>query len=356
MTWPIHAVESAQLPYPEQRYRKEAIAEIERLDPVLLDDEDCRSLVEVGIKFGAEVTQRYGTPARPQWADGSYETDVLMSYHNGGTDGHTSLGQDAAGVPRNVLRITQAVNAAAGNEIYAPAMRAAAFCAAEAHDVQQLCGRAIMPEGQGEGRGDERISAKMARMACLEAGVDLDLANYVHDAVMATAFNPQTGKQNVAYAAWQQTPDDDNEVKLLLVEEAVAAADLLSPTTARGPLGAIEYSVEQMCLQARGRAVPQRLAELGIRRGDIVDTGDLLDVIADDSALRSGFIEAFAGQPKFQRNIVYADVAIRQACGQGIDNLFPGREQTAEVLEDYSLRLNDGISPRAIWESAKRRV
>ena len=136
------------------------IVEVQRLDPELLATEETKQLVMLGAEFGREVTEHYGTPAHPKWATGSFETDVFMSYHNGGEDGHTSVGPRGAGVPRNVLIIAEAVNSAAGQEIYSPLMRAAAFCAAEAHDSHQLCGRTLLPEGQGEDTGRRTIKCR----------------------------------------------------------------------------------------------------------------------------------------------------------------------------------------------------
>jgi hypothetical protein len=136
-----------------------ALAEIQALDTELTARPETRQLVEMGVQFGVEITANFGTPDNPRWADGTVEHGVFMSYHNGGPDGHTSVGPKGSGVPRNVLLISHAVNNAAGYEVFDPLMRATAFYSAEAHDEKQLCGRTLLPEGQVAGNGDERMSA-----------------------------------------------------------------------------------------------------------------------------------------------------------------------------------------------------
>src|SRR4051812_18015133 len=130
------------LPYVDTGEVEKALAEVRVLDPELLERSDTSQLVELGLQIGKEVTEYFGTPSAPKWASGAHETSVIMSYHNGGEDGHTSVGPEGAGVPRNVLLIAKAVNDAAGREVYDPLMRATAFYAAESHDSRQLCGRA----------------------------------------------------------------------------------------------------------------------------------------------------------------------------------------------------------------------
>lgn len=328
------------------------IDEVQKLDPELLASEETKQLVLLGAEFGREVTERYGTPAHPKWATGTFETDVFMSYHNGGEDGHTSVGSHGAGVPRSVLIIAKAVNSAAGQVIYSPLMRAAAFYAAEAHDSHQLCGRTLLSEGQGEERGDERLSAEEARDRYMTANGDLATADLIYSGVMATAFNPNTSKQNVVHPEGQEISDEQRSN--LLVQELVAAADLLGPTGSRGPLGALEYCVEQLCLEQKGRLTQERLGSQGTETSTLSSIEDMLGQIDSDPALKAAFIETVSGQARFFADFLeYSDATIKSVCGKGIDDLFPGRRQNATMLEGFHLDLQQGQSVSTIWQQAK---
>ncbi|WP_433734893.1 hypothetical protein ACQP0C_41765 (plasmid) [Nocardia sp. CA-129566] len=311
------------------------------LDPSLLADPHTRVLIELGAQFITEVTDRYGSPAAPRWASGTVETDVLMCYHNGGTDGHTSAGPLGAGVPRGVLQLANAVNSTAGREVIDPLLRAAAFTAACAHDHTQLCGRSLLPEGQGPDRGDERLSAETARIRCLDTGVPAEVADLVHVAITATAFDPETRSQNVDYDAY---PD-----RVVLAQEMTAAADLLSLATRRGPLSSLEMVCESLCLHQRGRLVQQQLPAAAA----INNPAWLLDCIDVDPELHAAFNEAVVGQAKFFAGHRYSDRAIRQACGASVDDLFGGRQANAELLEIFVGLLRDGHSPRELWNCAR---
>lgn len=327
--------------------------EVRRLDSELLNTEETTRLVILSAKYGKEITEQYGTPASPKWASGAFETDVFMSFHNGGEDGHTSVGPRGAGVPRNSLVIAKAVNSAAGKEIYNPLMRAVSFYAAQAHDSHQLCGRALLPEGKGDGRGDERMSAVEARDRYLAANGDLAVADLIYAGIMATAFNPDTGKQNVSYE-----PADhelgSNHSSNLLVQELVAAADLLSSNGPRGPLGALEYSVEQLCFEQKGRLTQTRLGSLGIATSTLSDIESMLGQIDTDPVLKAAFTETLAGQVKFFADFLeYSDVTIKSACGKGIDDMFPGRPQNTDILKHFHHSLQEGQSVTMIWQQAK---
>jgi hypothetical protein len=342
------------LPPVENGELEKTLAEVAILDPELLEREDTRLLVELGARFGKEVTEDFGTPAEPKWASGSHEVDVIMSYHNGGEDGHTSVGPEGAGVPRNVLLIAKAVNDAAGREIFDPMARATSFYAAEAHDSRQLCGRALLPEGEGEGHGDERLSAEDARDRYLRAGGDPEVAQEAYEDLMATAFNPDTGAQNVNYEAWRANPNDPKLTRAVLGQELTAAADFLGPTSPRGPLGAIEYSVEVMCLGQKNQIIQERLRLQGIEPTSVTSMDELFDLIAQDEVLRSAFADIVAGQAAFFSDYLkFSDEAIRAACGKGIDDLFPGRLENAAILAQYAESLQAGEHPITIWQQAR---
>jgi hypothetical protein len=308
------------------------------LDPVLIEDPATRRLIELGSRFIVEVTERFGTPAAPRWASGTVETEVFMAYHNGGMDGHTSVGPLGAGVPRGVLQIAAAINDAAGREVVDPLLRAMLFVAAAAHDHTQLCGRALLPEGHGHHHGDERISAATARARCLEMGTDPETGTLVFVSVLATAFDPVSKRQNVDY---------DRTDRAVLAQEITAAADLLSLTAPRGPLGSVEMVSESLCLRQRGRMVQTRLP----LAASINSVPWLLDCVDRDAELRAAFAEGIAGQIAFYSGHRYSDTRIRAVCGAGIDDLFPGRPGNVETLELFAGLLAEH-GARELWTCA----
>lgn len=318
----------------------QTITAVADLDPRLLEESTTRALVELGAEMISEVTDRYGSPDAPLWASGTVETDVLMTYHNGGMDGHSSAGPLGNGVPRGVLLIADAINTAAGQEVVDPTMRAAMFAAAAAHDHTQLCGRALLAEGHGDHHGDERLSATAAADRCRGAGLSVDIADLVWQSVMATAFDPTTKAQNVDYTA-----DSEREI---LAQEITAAADLLSLTARRGPLGSVEMVCESLCLNQRGRLIQQK-----VKARSALDTPELLYCIGVDRELQPAFADGLAGQVKFFTGHRYSDSRIRQVCGgAGIDDLFPGRTDNIRLLETFVGLLRDH-TPLQVWKFAR---
>jgi hypothetical protein len=349
--------ETLATPYDEHIAHVRAAVEV--LDPALLERPETRLLVDLGAQFGHEVTAQYGTPAAPQWASGSHETDVFMSYHNGGPDGHTSIGAQGAGVPRNVLVIARAVNKAAGWEVYDPLMRATGFYVAWTHDSNQLCGRSLVLASQGEGPGDERLSADEARARYLEYGGTLNIAGKVYDGVMATAFNPATSTQNVGYEAWHSNPGDPEVMRSVLGQELVAAADLLGPVVSHGPLGAIQYSVESLCLQQNDQVLQEALSVNGESLASITAMEQLLARMGGDDRLRSLFIDTMERQVTFfTSHLQYSDQVIREVLGgRGIEDLFPGRSANARIIERDVAALRSGLTtPVMVWHRAQRAV
>ena len=343
---------------PIQSYDQEVqnnVLDVRELDPEILDhSETTRRLVELGLEHINQVTEKYGTTEHPKWASGSYEHDVIMSYHNGGQSGHTSVGSTGVGVPRNVLIIAKAVNAAARSEVYDPLARAVAFNAAAAHDVIQLCGRSLLDEGKtDQSRGDERLSAEYARQAYLQSGGEVEIAQRIYDGVMATAFNPNTGTQNVA-----RRDDYHNEVDAIqcaLGQELVAAADLLSPTTPRGPLGAFEYCVELLSTRQNNQLTQAQLSERGLAVADIPTMHTMLAFIDSDAVLRDALNKMMTGQARFFKEFIsYSDSTIKMVCGKGIDELFPGRLLNGDIIQGLSEDLRAGKSAQEVWESARR--
>lgn len=326
--------------------------EVRQLDPELLEfSEQTRHLVESGFSHIDTVTSMYGTIDNPRWASGSYEQDVYTSYHCGGNEGHTSIGSAGAGVPRNVLLIAKAVNDAAGNPVYGPLSRAIAFHAACAHDLHQLHGRSLLPEGQGDGHGDERLSAETAHDLHLAEGGNDDTADRIYDGVMATAYNPETHTQNLS--GRHHYTNDTDYVRARLNQELVACADLLSHASKQGPLGALAYCIEQLSTKAQDTILQKRLTAYNLTRHDVGNLSSVLGFIGVDEPLLKAFKDLVAGQPAyFSRESAYSDEMIRMVSGHGIDELFPHRARNAEIMQEFSDRLEQGESPQTVWSSA----
>lgn len=332
----------------------QARAEVRLLDPELFDHPQTRQLVELGLKNLGVATVRFGTTTAPKWASGLHESVVFNAYHSGGTDGHTSVGALGAGVPRNVLVLAREVNSAAGTEVYDPMARATGFYSATGHDLEQLCGRSMLPEGRGPRKGDERVSAEHGRDTYLAAGGTPDVAQEIYEQIMVTAFNHDTKTQNVDHTAWLADPDDPKLSRIALGKELVAGGDLLSTTTKRGPLASIEHTAECMCWLRFDRILPRRLEALGIVPASIETIEAMLIVIGDDDILREQFVTLMAEQSVFYSRFVrFSDTAIRRACGQGVDDVSPGRLTNAVILDDYTAQLRDGVPPVDLWRQAR---
>jgi hypothetical protein len=337
-------------------YRQHALDEIQELDPELLTNPQTRQLVEMSVDSGIEITETYGTPEHPKLVSGNYETDIVTPYHSGGEDGHTSFGPLGSGVPRNVLKLSNAINEAAGEEIVEPVDRATGLYAGSKHDSILLHGRALMPEGQGHDRGDERLSAERARDDLLQEGSDPEIATTAHDQVLATAYDPETHAQNVQYGPLIEDPANSRLIKNVLGQEIITGADLLNPTSRRAALGSIEHTVESMCLSREDKVLNQRLEQLGIDIASLGSIEDILTIIGDDEVLRQKFIEQCSGEASFFRDhIKYSDTVIRQVTGgKGIDDLSPGREDNATIMDRFVEELHQGRHPVHIWKEARR--
>jgi hypothetical protein len=331
------------------------LLDVDAIDPALLDGEHTRQLVEFGILSMDSITNNYGTPDRPRWASGACEQGVMMSFHNGGKDGHTSVGPLGAGVPRNVLRIARAVNEAAGYEVCDPKMRAEAFVAGGRHDEVQLNGRSLLPEGQGSGRGDERMSAERARDSYIAAGGNPDTAQRIYNNTVATAYNPDTSAQNVQYEVLRRDPHNPAALRDVLGQELTTTADLLGAITERGRLGAIEYTIESLCLKQNGSIVQERLRAQGIEPASIISMQQMLEVVDQDPILREIFVDATVKEVKFVRDhLSYSDRIIRKLCGKGIDQLFPGRQDNVTRQVQYLRLLQENASSVSIWQKARQ--
>jgi hypothetical protein len=310
------------------------LAQVARLDPQLLLTSQTRRLVRVCLDGITSVTHDYGSPAHPKLASGSYEHAVLMLYHCGAPDGHTSLGPRGVGVPRNSLVLARAVNRAAlaiGRPIvYTPLRRGRGLAATGWHDGIQLCGRLLLPEGRGHPqRGDERLAAERAHAQCLARGVHEASAQAVGRGIIATAFNTVTGAQNVDYSAWEAHPHNPTALQDVLDQELVAVSDLLGVTYPRGVLDAYRYAIVQLYLQQNGCIMQQTMQADGVNPASITTAAAALAYIGRrraSSALLDTFINLVAGQSIFfVDHLKYTDAGIRHACGQSIDQLFPGR-------------------------------
>lgn len=313
------------------------------LDPALAEHEQTRQLVEIGTDFILQVSQQHGAPDAPRWHQGSREA-TIMTYHNGQSEhasGHSSIGVDGAGVPRGSLLLAAHINRAAGEEIVRPVQRALLFAASASHDVVQLCGRSF-----DNTNGDEEQSANLLRNRLLEAGFTQDLADEGATYVMATMFNPAEMRQAI------QTEGQPEHT--VLGQQIIAAADLMSLATSRGPLGAMEWTLEELGLRTKNHALQHALDQQHQTTSEIRGLSGLLSFVDSTPSLKAQFTASLEGQGKFARGLQYQDDAIRRACGQGVDDFFPnGREQTAQKLEQLADQAEQGVGLHELWAQAK---
>lgn len=186
--------------------------------------------------------------------------------------------------------------------------------------------------------GSPRRPRERARAVVSPAVADL-----AELAVQATAFDPRSRAQNVRYS--DTIPD-----RAVLAQEITAAADLLSLTGRRGPLGSVEMILESLCLRQRGQLIQHRIRAFS----SIDSTPWLLDLVGDDTELRAEFAKAMASQATFFAGHTYTDLMIRKVCGAGIDEMFPGREANSATLELWAALLRDNVhTPREIWTIAR---
>jgi hypothetical protein len=334
------------------RDREVGREQVKASDPDLLLDPATRQLVELGLDLIAEVSAQYGTPEHPRWASGTYETQVLMTYHNGGQDGHTSVGEQGCGVPRNVLRLAGAVNAAAKAPVISPLVRAIAFYAACAHDVRQLCGRLLLPEGQqGSDRGDERLSALQAQHHLQQAGVDQRWVDLAQVGVLATAYNPRTHNQNLDYGLWQPGQPVPDQVA---VQELVAGADLLSIATRWGPTEGVRYAAESLGFHSFGQVAGRWCDQQHLKLGAVTAAEVFFRAMRPGTDLAAHFLTFMRGEEKYmQTGFRFSDRGLHTLCGKGIDQLFPGRGRNAQWMAVATAALEAGeLTPHQVWVKA----
>jgi hypothetical protein len=322
------------------------------LDPELFETSYARDLVELGATIAAEVTDRFGTPETPKWASGQVETDVYMSYHNGGPDGHTSIGPAGAGIMRNVCLLSARINQAAGRQILDANLRARAFFAACAHDFFQLNGRALLPEGRGRGRGDERLSAEYASELFLAKFPEKD-SRAVYKDVCATAFDHGSSGHYIDYGPLDASPVAQETTLGLLEQEVVACADTLNIALPQGPLCAIQSSVESMCFVRNGRVIQSRLGAKALK---ITGMAHMMAAISSDPQLSQIFSGQVEHSAAFFTKLQFSDRVIRGTCGRRIDDLFGGRDANVKTLTDFAHSLRSGQTPLDIWQLALERA
>lgn len=319
--------------------REAMLDEVFALDPELFEDEATRRMVELGINFIEDVTRQHGSPDDPHWSRGSRE-ETVMTFHNGESEyasGHTSVGRDGAGVPSGVLILSGLINRSAGRTIVPAWQRALLFVAAAAHDSIQLCGRSFDNDN-----GDEEQSANQVRAALLAEGFSEQIADEGATYVMATMFNIKEMRQAV------QT--EGHPPHVVLGQQIIAAADLRGPATRRGALGSMEWIIEESGLSSTGRLLQQHLKEQGLTPANVATLGDVLAFVNRTPALKQHFITKLRTQATFIEGLRYQDSAIREACGQGIDDFYPGgRMRTAARLRALASAAEAGATLYQIW-------
>lgn len=328
-------------PHFSEHMGQEQFKEVAALDPELLAQPETRKLVEIGYQFIDRVSQKHGNPDNPQWFAGTREA-TFMAYHNGQSAtsfGHTSVGE--AGVTRNFLEISHAINQRAGQEVVDATERALGFSSMSAHDDEQLHGRSIDFTD-----GDEIRSAKNLYEALEHAGFPQDVCEEASLRVMATLFNPRTLSQTIDYERPQIS---------VLGQEIAACSDLLSIVLPRGPKGGLENIMEGLGMSAQDHALQKALLSAGIGAEQITTPEDMMTFIEITPSLKERFIAGLNGQVWFVSNFVFSDRTIRQVCGAGIDQLFPGRARNIEVSKNLASQAQDGVSLTDIWQQVSTR-
>lgn len=314
--------------------------EVAVLDPELLVNPETRKLVEIGHTFIDRVSKKHGNPNKPQWFAGSREA-TFMAYHNGQSEtsfGHTSVGE--AGVARNFLEISQAVNQQAGLEIIDATERAIGFCGMSAHDDEQLHGRSI-----DFADGDEIRSAKNLYEVLEQSGFSQEVCEEASLRVMATLFDPRTLSQVIDY---------ERSEKSVLGQEIAACSDLLSIVLPRGPRGGLENIIESLGMSSQDHALQKALLAANIDAEQITTPDDMMAFIETTPGLKERFIAGLNGQVWFTTNFAFSDQAIRAVCGAGIDQLFPGRARNIEINKNFVRQVQNGVPLTKIWHQACR--
>jgi len=315
--------------------------EVGALDPELLESPETRQLVAIGAAYIHEVTNRHGSPDAPAWYAGTVD-HAMMTYHNGESDianGHTSAGADGAGVPRNALSIALTINARAGYQVVGPLQRALLFVSGAAHDFVQLCGRSV-----AVAEGDERLSADHLYETLLSAGHSEAVAQEGARYVMATMYDPSQGRHVIA--------TEGMPFQTILGQQIVAAADLLSPVTEFGALGSMQWTLEEFGLGQKNRVLHAELTAQGLSPADVADLPSLLAFVDATPDLKQRFVAGLRGQAGWIEDITYSDSAIRMACGAGINDMFPGRAQTAANLRALADYADQGAPLRELFRLA----
>jgi hypothetical protein len=355
-----------------ESYTQRMLATVGVLDPEILEDDETRFVVELGAIFGFKITEEFGTPDQPRWTSGVYAREAFMARHNGGDDGHTSVGERGAGVPRNVLLIAQAVNQHAGEVVYDPHQRALAFYAAMAQDLHQLEGRALYPNEVNDfAYSNEGLSVRAATSRYIRAMTDHTVddvdqarvlretradANRIQEYIKATAMNSIIGVQAVHYTGLRYQPLNMSLWDSVLGQELVACADLLAANTRRGPLSAIEAAVEELGMPSGEHKLQMLLYEQDVEYWNIDTMAGLLVAMQDNIYLRDAFIAQLQRQAEYVASgLEYCDETIEEVCGKRMDHLFGHREENARILSGYALELykDDTISVLSVWHRAR---
>lgn len=337
---PFTRPDRARMPHPSGDVRR-IYNDTASIDPEIVRTPASALLVEIGARCIASVTDQHGTPAEPRWHRGTVD-HTMMTYHNGesnSSSGHTSVNLRGAGVPRNVLLLSGQINRRAGRSVVGPVQRGLLFGAAGGHDLVQLCGRSIEVSN-----GDEEQSARHIKKMILDKGYTEAIAEEGSRYVKATIYDPKKGKHVIATSG--QTDET------ILGQEIMAGSDLLSPATVRGPLGSMEWTLEEMGLRSKDRILHTELAARGKTLRHVNTLGKLLMFVDDSEILRGRFVGGIRGQAGWIEGLHYQDDMIKRACGVGIDTMFPGRSRTADKLRAIADEGDKGAPMRKLWQLA----
>lgn len=332
--------------YQDTPLERLVIEQIQACDPEIMNDPQLAVYGYVGAAYIRQITEAYGTPARPLWHEGSNDA-TFMTFHNGQSpesSGHTSMDPEGFGVPHNALIMTRRINTLAREEgrpePVNPLQRARLLGAACAHDYIELCGRSIhLPDRSVvEKSGDEYMSSRNAFITFTANGVSNENAEQIAVDILATQCDPATLRQLIDYSQPEAS---------IFEQEILAGSDLVSGVRYFSPWTNLLYSVE-LC----GAELKTAMDAEQKQPSDFPTIKDILRLIGRHPALHQAFNNNVLFGPTFVDKLNYQDSAIRRLANTDIERIFAhSRSTTSSLTRQVSNLVESGRSPLQIYEA-----
>ncbi|HEV2402816.1 MAG TPA: hypothetical protein VGS08_01305 [Candidatus Saccharimonadales bacterium] len=251
-----------------------------------------KALGSVGLAL-AEI--RYGRDEHhPKLYSGSYEHNVLATYHHGAH-------------PRRFLH---------GMLQYMAAINVIRPGTYDDIALSQSPGIAGLHDGiMGNGRGnDERQSGLLAAVMMPGMGFSSGAVETTLAAIDATTWSDEQRAQAV-----------DAAKPHIIYQRAAGVGDLFSLFTRRGPYETACLGVEELCKQSHGQIFTQEAYTRGFPlEGTPID--ECMEFIDKSEALQAAFGGFMQGQSTFYHDFAPADPAL--------DDMFPGRTDNFGLMQE----------------------